>query len=56
VLAGAGGGAGTGFVLVLMLAALAAVPLLDPAGLSMRVAAAGGTRLRRIARRLERPG
>jgi hypothetical protein len=39
-----------------MLAMLAAASLLDPAGLRTRVAAAGRTRLQRIARRLERPG
>jgi hypothetical protein len=39
-----------------MLAMLAAVSLLDPAGLGTRVAAAGRRRLQRLARRLERPG
>jgi hypothetical protein len=39
-----------------MLAMLAAVSLLDPAGLGTRVAAVGRIGLRRIARRLERPG
>jgi hypothetical protein len=39
-----------------MLATLAAVSLLDPAGLGTRVAAAGRAGLRRLARRLERPG
>jgi hypothetical protein len=46
----------TAFALILMLALLAAVPLLDPAGLGTRVAAAGRGGLQRIARRLERPG
>jgi hypothetical protein len=39
-----------------MLVMLAAVSLLDPAGLGTRVAAAGRSGLQRIARRLERPG
>jgi hypothetical protein len=39
-----------------MLAMLAAVSLLDPAGLGTRVAAAGRNGRQRIARRLERPG
>jgi hypothetical protein len=56
LLAGSGSGSPTVFVLILMLATLAAVSLLDPAGLGTRVAAAGRAGRRRIARRLERPG
>jgi hypothetical protein len=56
LLAGGGSGSATAFVLILMLAMLAAVSLLDPAGLGTRVAAAGRRRLQRLARRLERPG
>jgi hypothetical protein len=56
LLAGGASGSVTAFALILMLALLAAVSLLDPAGLGTRVATAGRNGRQRIARRLERPG
>jgi hypothetical protein len=56
VSAGGVGGGGSGLALLLVLGLLAAVTLLDPAGLGPRVAAAAGHGLDRMARRLERPG
>jgi len=55
VATGASGGS-SGFVLILLLALAAAVTLLDPAGLSQRVAAAAAHGRDRIARRIDRPG
>jgi hypothetical protein len=49
-------GGGTGFVLLLTMALLAAVSLLDPAGLSWRVATATRSVRDRIVRRIDRPG
>jgi hypothetical protein len=54
--AGGAGGGGSGLALLLVLGLLAAVTLLDPAGLGPRVAAAAGHGLDRATRRLERPG
>jgi hypothetical protein len=57
LIAGSGSsGGGTGFVLLLTMALLAAVSLLDPAGLSTRVATASRSGLDRIVRRIDRPG
>jgi hypothetical protein len=55
VASGASGGS-SGFVLILLLALAAAVVLLDPAGLSMRVAAAVARGPDRTDRRIDRPG
>ena len=52
----AAGGGGPGFVLLLTMALMATVSLLDPAGWSMRVAAASRSGLDRIVRRIDRPG
>jgi hypothetical protein len=57
LIAGSGSsGGGTGFVLLLTMALLAAVSLLDPAGLSWRVATATRSVRDRIVRRIDRPG
>jgi hypothetical protein len=52
---GASGGS-SGFVLILLMALAAAVTLLDPAGLGMRVAAAASRGRDGTARRIDRPG
>jgi hypothetical protein len=49
-------GGGTGFFVLLTMALLAAVSLLDPAGLSWRVATATRSVKDRIVRRIDRPG
>jgi hypothetical protein len=49
-------GGGTGFFVLLTMALLAAVSLLDPAGLSWRVATATRSGRDRIVRRIDRPG
>jgi len=52
----AGSGGGTAFFVLLTMALLAAVSLLDPAGLSWRVATATRSVRDRIVRRIDRPG
>jgi hypothetical protein len=47
---------GTAFFVLLTMALMAAVSLLDPAGLGTRVAAATWGGLERIVRRIDRPG
>jgi hypothetical protein len=49
-------GGGTAFFVLLTMALLAAVSLLDPAGLSWRVATATRSVRDRIVRRIDRPG